>query len=252
MGPTGHDGAAFEPTKHEGWESMDRSGPSAVHRGRAAVLAAGCTVLLVAVLGAAGVLEAPDATAQAPAPADPVGVALDELLLASGDLISALQQPAQDAATPEPVDSADVVPGPEPAGDPTALPSDSGAGMRVVYAINGQRVWLVGSDGVVARTYRVSGRLDRPLPGAYEVYSRSRTTTSYTGDESMEYMVRFAHGEHAAIGFHDIPTDSSGLEVQAKEQLGLPLSAGCVRQALEDAIALWNFAPVGTTVVVVA
>ena len=123
--------------------------------------------------------------------------------------------------------------------------------MRVVYAITGQRVWLVGSDGAVVRTYRVSGRLDRPLPGEYQVYSRSRTTTSYTGDESMEYMVRFAHGEHAAIGFHDIPVDAAGAEVQTKEQLGLPLSAGCVRQSLEDAIALWEFAPVGTKVVVV-
>ena len=73
----------------------------------------------------------------------------------------------------------------------------SGAGMRIVYAINGQRVWLIGSDGVVVRTYRVSGRLDRPLPGEYAVYSRSRNTTSYTGDESMEYMVRFAHGAKA-------------------------------------------------------
>ena len=124
--------------------------------------------------------------------------------------------------------------------------------MRIVYSIHGQRVWLVGSDGVVARTYRVSGRLDRPLPGTYQVYSRSRTTTSYTGDESMEYMVRFAHGERAAIGFHDIPVDASGSEVQTVEQLGEPLSAGCVRQSLEDAIALWDFAPVGTTVVVVA
>jgi len=227
--------------------------PPAVHRGRAAVLAAACVVLLVAVLGAAGVLEAPDATAEAAPPAaDPAAVAVTGLLVASGELVAALQQPAQDAATPEPVDSADVVAVPEPAADPAALPPDSGAGMRVVYAINGQRVWLVGSDGVVARTYRVSGRLDRPLPGAYEVYSRSRNTTSYTGAESMEYMVRFAHGERAAIGFHDIPVDAAGVEVQTAEQLGQPLSAGCIRQALEDAVALWDFAPVGTKVVVVA
>jgi lipoprotein-anchoring transpeptidase ErfK/SrfK len=232
---------------------MDRDAVPLVHRGRAAVLGAACLVILVAVLGAAGVLEAPDATAQAAAPpASPVKQAIAGLLLATGDLVTALQQPAQDAATPEPVNSADLVAGPPAAADPTALPPDSGTGMRIVYAINAQRVWLVGSDGVVARTYRVSGRLDRPLPGEYAVYSRSRNTTSYTGDESMEYMVRFAHGEQAAIGFHDIPVNAAGNEVQTKEQLGEPLSAGCVRQSIEDAIALWNFAPVGTKVVVVA
>jgi lipoprotein-anchoring transpeptidase ErfK/SrfK len=231
----------------------DHAPPLAVHRGRAAVLAAACVVLLIAVLGAAGVLEAPDATAQAaPPPASPAERAVAQLVLASGELIAALDQPAQDAATPEPIDTTRVVAQPEAVVDSTALPMDAGMGMRVVYAIHAQRVWLVGSDGAVARTYRVSGRLDRPAPGEYEVYSRSRTTTSFTGDESMEYMVRFAHGQQAAIGFHDIPVDAAGVEVQTKEQLGLPLSAGCVRQALEDAIALWEFAPVGTKVVVVA
>jgi lipoprotein-anchoring transpeptidase ErfK/SrfK len=231
---------------------MDRDPPPTVHRGRAAVLAAGCTVLLVAGLAAGGVLKAPVATAQTLVPPpSPLETATAELLLASGDLVAALGQPAQDAATPEPVDRTAIAEA-EPVGDPTALPADSGTGMRVVYAITGQRVWLVGSDGAVVRTYRVSGRLDRPLPGEYQVYSRSRTTTSYTGDESMEYMVRFAHGERAAIGFHDIPVDAAGAEVQTKEQLGLPLSAGCVRQSLEDAVALWEFAPVGTKVVVLA
>ncbi len=224
--------------------------PPAVHRGRATVLAAACVVLLVAVLGSAGVLKAPDATAQASvSKASPVKQAVAGLLLASGELAVALQQPAQDAASSEPVTDVAVAP---PMVDSIALPPDSGEGMRIVYAITAQRVWLVGSDSVVARTYRVSGRLDRPLPGEYEVYSRSRNTTSYTGDESMEYMVRFAHGTRAAIGFHDIPVDAAGVEVQTQEQLGQPLSAGCVRQWLDDAIALWDFAPVGTKVVVVA
>jgi lipoprotein-anchoring transpeptidase ErfK/SrfK len=30
------------------------------------------------------------------------------------------------------------------------------------------------------------------------------------------------------------------------------LSAGCVRQWLDDAVALWEFAPIGTSVVVTA
>jgi lipoprotein-anchoring transpeptidase ErfK/SrfK len=68
---------------------------------------------------------------------------------------------------------------------------------------------------------------------------------------TMKYMVRFAHGATAAIGFHDIPIDD-GERVQTRDQLGTPLSHGCVRQWRPDAKALWDFAPLGTTVVVTA
>jgi lipoprotein-anchoring transpeptidase ErfK/SrfK len=39
--------------------------------------------------------------------------------------------------------------------------------------------------------------------------------------------------------------------VQTPAQLGTPLSHGCIRQRTADAKALWHFAPLGTTVVVV-
>jgi lipoprotein-anchoring transpeptidase ErfK/SrfK len=40
--------------------------------------------------------------------------------------------------------------------------------------------------------------------------------------------------------------------VQTRAQLGTPLSHGCIRQWRPDAKALWRFAPVGTSVVVLA
>ena len=68
----------------------------------------------------------------------------------------------------------------------------------------------------------------------------------------MKYFVRFTTGdEGAAIGFHDIPIDD-GAPVQTVAQLGTPQSHGCIRQSAQDAIALWDFAPLGTTVVVTA
>jgi lipoprotein-anchoring transpeptidase ErfK/SrfK len=136
--------------------------------------------------------------------------------------------------------------------DPTALPYRSGAGRRVVFDMSGQRVWLVGPAGNVQRTYPVSGsRTDNLSPGRYDVYSRSRHAVSYTYEETMQYMVRFAQGEQAAIGFHDIPRDQQGDPVQTRAQLGRALSSGCIRQARKDAVALWRFADVGTEVVVV-
>jgi lipoprotein-anchoring transpeptidase ErfK/SrfK len=133
-----------------------------------------------------------------------------------------------------------------------ALPADSGSGKRAVFDMSEQRVWLVDDKDQVRRTYLVSGsRMGNLGPGRYEVFSRSAQAVSYTYEETMRYMVRFAHGQQAAIGFHDIPQNQNGRPVQTRSQLGKALSAGCIRQARPDARALWRFAPIGTSVVVV-
>ena len=132
------------------------------------------------------------------------------------------------------------------------LPVDSGEGRRIVFDLSAQRVWLVGGDGQVRRTYPVSGSVtDNLEPGTYEVYSRSKQAWGIDDSGTMKYMVRFAHGHRAAIGFHDIPV-KDGEMLQTVDDLGTPQSHGCIRQWRPDAKALWRFAPVGTTVVVTA
>jgi hypothetical protein len=134
----------------------------------------------------------------------------------------------------------------------TALPGDSGTGRRIVFDQSDQRVWLVERSGAVARTYLVSGSVtDNLRPGTYSVYSRSRWAVGISDTGVMEYMVRFAEGDDAAIGFHSIPT-KNGAPLQKRSQLGTAQSHGCIRQAIPDALALWNFAPEGTKVVVTA
>lgn len=134
----------------------------------------------------------------------------------------------------------------------TVLPADSGTGKRVVFSQSRQRVWLAGG-GEVRRTYPVSGStLDNLDPGTYTVYSKSRWATGIDDSGSMEYFVRFTQGPTgAAIGFHTIPV-KDGERVQTVAQLGTPRSHGCIRQRTPDAIALWNFIPIGGTVVVTA
>ncbi len=135
----------------------------------------------------------------------------------------------------------------------TALSAKSGAGKRIVFDESAQRVWLVAADDRVVRTYLVSGAKDEELlkPGSYHVYSKSRDAISYNLEETMNYMVRFTAGENAAIGFHDLPAYHDGTLAQSRDELGTPLSAGCVRQWIADARALWEFAPVDTLVVVI-
>ena len=129
-------------------------------------------------------------------------------------------------------------------------PPDDGSGRRIVYSNSAQRVWLVEGNGTVSRSYAVSGKRGVPAPGNYSVFSKSRVSQSASGNLKLEYMVRFAHGESLAIGFHAIPTKPSGDAIQSEEELGQYRSAGCVRQRRSDAVALWDFADIGVRVVV--
>lgn len=235
-------------------------------RGRMAAFWTSVGITLVTVLGGLGVL-----------PTTAEGSAAAALPAAQASAVLAAATPVQSverAVTLHPVPAEPVPAGPgvlvappglDDAGrdvDPRGLeagiapavplPAGSGTGRRVVFDISAQRVWLVDRGDVVRRTYLVSGSVyDNLGPGSYEVYSRSRHAVGIDESGTMEYMVRFTRGERAAIGFHSVPVDGGEL-VQTRAELGTPLSHGCVRQWLPDARALWEFAPVGTTVVVTA
>ena len=133
----------------------------------------------------------------------------------------------------------------------TGVPIASGAGRRVVYSKNQMRVWIVDATNVTIRTYRVSGRFGQPTPGTYQVFSRSSYTCNIDHPNiCMRFMVRFAHGPKGDnIGFHEIPKEN-GVPIESDAQLGQALSGGCVRQATADAMFMWDFAGIGTTVVV--
>lgn len=133
----------------------------------------------------------------------------------------------------------------------TGVPYASGAGRRVVYSKNQMRVWIVDATNVTIRTYRVSGRFGQPTPGTYQVFSRSSYTCNIDHPNiCMRFMVRFAHGPKGDnIGFHEIPKEN-GVPIESDAQLGQALSGGCVRQATADAMFMWDFAGIGTTVVV--
>ena len=158
---------------------------------------------------------------------------------------------------------------------PTALPTGSGEGRRVVYSKSRQRVWTVESDGRVSATYAVSGRKtwNQPTPNNpantfepefryysnppafYRVASRSANTCNIKKPYlCWRYMVRFTKGDEGDnIGFHEIPVDTrTGRPVQDLSQLGTALSNGCVRQAPVNAKYMWDWAWIGTKVVVLA
>ena len=140
-----------------------------------------------------------------------------------------------------------------PPPSPFDPPADTGWGRRVVYSKSQQTVWAYDENNTIIKVHRVSGRQDPrdPLPGVYQVWSRSLRTFSINNPTiTWNYMVRFAKGDRDGnIGFHDIPYQY-GQPVQTVDQLGQALSGGCVRQAPEDAVWMWNWAQLGTVVVV--
>jgi len=210
--------------------------------GRISVLGAAVAVTLVAVLGGTGALPAALSGTNEPSAA----IVRDQ----QGDPTPAAAEPTPEAEVQAEVQAEPVEV--DPAAD-TTLPADSGAGRRIVFSESRQRVWLVEDGERVRRTYLASGSLSDNLdPGTYDVYSRSENAVGIDDSGTMKYFVRFTRGDTgAAIGFHDIPVDE-GKPVQTVAQLGTPQSHGCIRQRRADAIALWKFAPLGTTVVVTA
>ena len=133
------------------------------------------------------------------------------------------------------------------------LPSDSGHGRRIVFDQSDQRVWLVASGDDVKRSYLVTGsKWDNLRPGSYRVKSKTRAARTYRGGGTFEYFVKFSQGRTSAIGFHAVTVRNNGTLVYTRADLGKARTPGCVEAMRADARALWEFAPVGTSVVVTA
>lgn len=139
-------------------------------------------------------------------------------------------------------------PTPSASATPTAppLPTISGSGTRVVYSISSHYVWLVDpkKNPQVTPGFPVTPGSVEPAPGSYSVYSRTPTTTGTDGKQ-IEHVVRFAQQNGVVFGFSAaVDGATPTAEPNAK--------TGGIRSGRPDGQLLWDFAPNGTKVVVVA
>ena len=127
-----------------------------------------------------------------------------------------------------------------------------GSGKRIIYSNSQQRIWLIDADETLHDTYLVSGRVGIPHYATYKVFSKSVNAWAPYGGITMKNMVRFVRpgtwGNQWSYGFHSIPRYSNGQPMQTEDELGYFRSGGCVRQADAKAKALYDWAPIGTTV----
>lgn len=125
----------------------------------------------------------------------------------------------------------------------TALPPGSGAGERVVYSVGSDRVWLVGANETVTRTYEVVPGAVDPQPGEYTVTSRTERVTGSDG-VPVAHVVLFTQVDGVVVGF-SAAVDGSLPEGPPKK------GTGGIRSGSADGEAMWRFATAGTKVVVV-
>ena len=132
------------------------------------------------------------------------------------------------------------------------VPIKSGIGRRIVYANRQQRVWVINADNEVIRTFPVSGMLGQPGNGTFSVFSKSPSSYSpeFAG-VTFRFMTRFAIGRNGGnIGFHEIPIRNSK-PMQTVDELGAFKGSGCLRSSTKDALFIYQWATLGTKVVVV-
>lgn len=127
--------------------------------------------------------------------------------------------------------------------NPPALPGGSGTGERVVYSLGDDRVWLVGADGKVQRTFTVMPGTVDPAPGAYTVTSRTAAGTGSDGT-AVEHIVRFAVSDGVVVGFSAAVNGSTPRPDSSKK-------LGGIRETRADGTAMWEFATIKQKVVVV-
>ncbi|GGW29934.1 hypothetical protein GCM10010503_01740 [Streptomyces lucensis JCM 4490] len=128
--------------------------------------------------------------------------------------------------------------------DPTALPSASGTGERVVYSVDDDRVWLVDGRERTLRGFPVRPGSVDPAPGTYWVSSRSNAVTGTDG-VPIEHVVRFTTVNGVTIGFSAAVGDGG----QAVPDPAV--KTGGIRETRADGEAMWNFATIGVKVVVI-
>ncbi len=207
-----------------------------------AVLAGGITVLATTLTGG-------EAAAGTAAAAGPARVDRTERAVRAATNRPAAPRPRAAIRAHTATKSAVTKLPPPPVNPFPPIPANSGAGRRVVYCNSCQRVWLVEENGWVFASYTVSGRRNYPKNGTYHVFRRINPGWSKT--LRLPYFVGFTYGNTTDVGFHGIPLERDGAPIQSDSQLGTPRSHGCVRQSQWAAKLMWDWATMGTTVVVI-
>jgi len=103
-------------------------------------------------------------------------------------------------------------------------------------------------DGVAIQTFKISfGKVTRPTPrGSYKILNKSPKAWSRMAGLWMPYWMAF---DTKGRGLHELPIWPGGYR-EGANHLGIPVSHGCVRLGIGAAKQLYDWAPIGTPVLI--
>ena len=137
--------------------------------------------------------------------------------------------------------------------DAPPLPANSGSGKRVVYDRAGQRVWAVDKNGqrhpLVARLGQQVQQRDARHPRGVQPLRGVDGVERQGVPAADDPLAEDRHRRHR-LPRHPDRTSPTARAYQTDAELGTRLSGGCQRQANLDADFMWDFAQIGTKVVV--
>jgi len=132
----------------------------------------------------------------------------------------------------------------------------SNLGRKVISIdLSAQRAKAIEEGKVVAEYPISTGRWDTPTPrGRFQVHRKQELRVSNLEvPYRMPYYLSFtksgSHGLHALPYLGRSP-ESSGYWQEALSHIGRPVSHGCIRFLPEDAVKLYEWAEVGTDVII--
>lgn len=134
-------------------------------------------------------------------------------------------------------------------GQPAALPPSGGI-KRIVVDKSEQRAYVY-QDGALLWTFVISTGMpgSETWEGTFAVRSKIPNAYAYNWGLQMPYWLGFYHTGYLENGFHALPIMSSGA-VLWDGYLGTPVSYGCVILSYPDAETLYQWAEIGTEVIV--
>lgn len=133
---------------------------------------------------------------------------------------------------------------------PPAPPPAPVAAKRIVVDKSEQRAYVY-ENGNLLWTFVVSTGMpgSETWNGTFNIRSKIPEAYAYNWALRMPYWLGFYHTGYLENGFHALPIMSSGA-ILWEGYLGTPVSYGCVILSYPDATTLYNWAEIGTEVVV--
>ncbi len=140
---------------------------------------------------------------------------------------------------------------------PVAVPTSqsgtgNGAGKRIVVSLSKQTLTMYENGSIVSLRRVSTGKWSTPTPpGTYRTYNKITSAYSKAYGLYMEYWMAFT--PDGSMGLHSLPywkLKNGGRLYEGAAHIGTPVSHGCIRQTLAEAKSLYDWAPVGTPVVI--